>query len=67
VDTFVVQIWVSADPGSSRGELHGFVEQVGSGRRERFRSAQELIKLFELDRSDRLRDPTDLSRSQGDH
>jgi hypothetical protein len=48
VETYVVQIWLgSDDEGPSRGDLRGFVEHVGSGRRESFRGVRELVAFFE--------------------
>jgi len=48
VETYVVQIWTRSDEeGPRRGDLRGFVEHVGSGRREPFRDAGELLALFQ--------------------
>jgi len=48
VKTFVVQIWAQAgEANATGGELRRFVEHVGSGRREAFRSARDLIAFFE--------------------
>lgn len=48
METYVVQIWVRSDEEApSRGDLRGFVEHVGSGRREPFRGAHELIAFLE--------------------
>lgn len=49
METYVVQIWIGSEdeePPRS-GDLRGFVEHVGSGRRERFRDSGELLAFFE--------------------
>ena len=47
METFVVQIWASADEtGAAAGGLPGFVEHVDSGRREAFREAGELLAFL---------------------
>jgi hypothetical protein len=54
VETYVVQIWTRSDEeGPSRGDLRGFVEHVGSGRREPFREVGELIAFFETQQDPR--------------
>ena len=48
METYVVQIWIRADEEApSHGDLCGFVEHVGSGRRESFRDSSELLAFFE--------------------
>jgi hypothetical protein len=47
VETYVVQIWIRSDEKAARGDLRGFVEHVGSGRREPFRDSGELLAFFE--------------------
>jgi hypothetical protein len=48
VETYVVQIWLRSDEEEpNRGDLRGFVEHVGSGRREPFRDAGELLAFFQ--------------------
>jgi hypothetical protein len=48
VETFVVQIWTSAEvTEASPSDLRGFVEHVGSGRRKAFRNAADLIAFFQ--------------------
>jgi hypothetical protein len=51
VETFVVQIWPPADTDEADGgDLRGFVEHIGSGRREAFRGASHLVAFFEVHR-----------------
>lgn len=48
VETFVVQIWTSADETeASHSDLRGFVEHVGSGRRKAFRNAADFVAFFQ--------------------
>jgi hypothetical protein len=48
VETYVVQIWIRSDEQApSRGDVCGFVEHVGSGRREPFRDSGELLAFLE--------------------
>jgi hypothetical protein len=47
VETFVVQLFAPAEEiEAGRGCLPGFVEHVGSGRREAFREAGELLAFL---------------------
>jgi hypothetical protein len=50
VETFVVRIWTpaAADDDPDRYGLRGFVDHVGSGERDAFSSAGELLALLEL-------------------
>jgi hypothetical protein len=47
METYVVQIWIPSEEEGSRGDLRGFVEHVGSGRREPFRNSGEFLAFFE--------------------
>ncbi len=48
METFVVQIWPPAEnTNTAHGEIRGFVEHVGSGRRGSFRKAADLLAFFE--------------------
>jgi hypothetical protein len=58
METYVVQIWTPPDEeASSPRDLRGFVEHVGSGRREPFRAVAELIAFFKADQE---RQPAEL-------
>jgi hypothetical protein len=48
METFVVQIWNQVEPKTehSGDELRGFVEHVGSRRRESFRDECELLSFL---------------------
>ena len=50
VETFVIRIWTPAerDDDPQRYRLRGLVEHVGSGEREAFRGAGELLALLEV-------------------
>jgi hypothetical protein len=50
VETFVIRIWTPAEhDGDPQGYgLRGFVEHVGSGKREAFRGAGELLAFLEV-------------------
>jgi hypothetical protein len=51
VETFVVQIWHPANDSTADGaDLRGFVQHVGSGRREAFRGVSALIVFLEVHR-----------------
>ena len=53
-----MQIWTPPDEeASSPRDLRGFVEHVGSGRREPFRAVAELIAFFKADQE---RQPAEL-------
>ncbi len=49
METYVVQIWIGFEDEEApmRGDLRGFVEHVGSGRRASFRDTGELFAFFE--------------------
>ena len=49
METYVVQIWIGSEDEEAprRGDLRGFVEHVGSGRRAPFRDTGELLAFFE--------------------
>lgn len=46
METFVVRIWVPAEPYAGRKPLRGFVEDVHGGRRVQFGSGDELVAFF---------------------
>jgi hypothetical protein len=47
METFVIQIWNQAEKAEASGdELRGFVEHLGSGRRESFRDERELLSYL---------------------
>jgi hypothetical protein len=47
VKTFVIRLWIAADPAiEAREPLHGIVEQVGSGRSTSFGSEEELLAFL---------------------
>ena len=43
--TVIVRLFEPA-PGAGSVEMHGFVEDVGRGRRERFTGAEQLLAVF---------------------
>ena len=49
VETFVIRIWTPAerDDDPQRYRLRGLVEHVGSGERDAFRGAGELLAILE--------------------
>ncbi len=50
VETFVIRIWTPAEQNDDpqRYRLRGFVEHIGSGERDAFRGAGELLAFLEL-------------------
>lgn len=48
METFVIQIWMQPQgtAEASGDELRGFVEHLGSGRRESFRDERELLSFL---------------------
>jgi hypothetical protein len=47
VETFVIQIWNQPPRGNeANGELRGYVEHLGSGRRESFRDERALLAFL---------------------
>jgi hypothetical protein len=48
METFVIQIWMQPQrtTDASGDELRGFVEHLGSGRRESFRDERELLSFL---------------------
>jgi len=46
MDTFVVQVWVSADDLSRGGDLRGVVRHVASGTETPFRGDEEVLDLL---------------------
>jgi hypothetical protein len=52
METFVIQVWNQAEgeTEASWDELRGFVEHLGSGRRESFRDERELLSLLHAER-----------------
>jgi hypothetical protein len=49
VETFVINIWTPAehDDDPQRYRLRGFVQHIGSGKRDAFRGAGELLAFIE--------------------
>jgi hypothetical protein len=47
METFVIQIWnQAARRNEANGELRGYVEHLGSGRRESFRDERSLLAFL---------------------
>ena len=48
METFVVQIWALAGESNTSGmDMRGYVEHVGTGRREAFRCLGDLVAFLE--------------------
>jgi hypothetical protein len=68
VRTFVVRVWVPAEPecGGEEHGLHGVVERVGSERSQSFSGAESLLAFLQAESRDQQDDRQEAPPKPGD-